>query len=156
MNETTATGRSAFDPARASPHASLRARGSLAAEKRATWHGDRVFVTTEDALPKAGDRIPVKVGDQLVLLLRNRAGRLAALSNLCAHRGTLLVEQPALLAAQRRRAARRPRGAAAVTRTGNGARDPGPGTEADTHAPALPRDGIRHHELLHPALRYGR
>ena len=39
---------------------------------------------------------------------------------------------------------------------GLGERDPGPGAEADPHAPALPGRGVRHHELLHPALRPGR
>ena len=38
---------------------------------------------------------PVVVGDQPVLLLRNQEGDLRALSNLCAHRGTLLVERAA-------------------------------------------------------------
>ena len=87
--------RTGFDPTRALPNVSFRDPEWLAAEKRGIWHGDWVFVTTEDALPSPGDQLPVKVGDQPVLLLRNQAGRLAALSNLCAHRGTLLVEQPA-------------------------------------------------------------
>ena len=94
MNDVVATGRFAFDPARALPNASFREPGWLAAEKRGIWHGDWVFVATEDALSAPGDQLPVRVGDQPVLLLRNQAGDLAALSNLCAHRGTLLVEEP--------------------------------------------------------------
>ena len=39
---------------------------------------------------------------------------------------------------------------------GLGERDPGPSTEADPHAPALSGGGVRHHELLHSALRPGR
>ena len=38
---------------------------------------------------------------------------------------------------------------------GLGERDPRPGAEADPHAPALSGGGVRHHELLHPALRPG-
>ena len=95
MNETIVTGRLVFDPTRALPNASFRDPEWLAAEKRRIWHGDWLFATTEDALPRPGDQLPVRIGDQPVLLLRNQAGRLAALSNLCAHRGTLLVEQPA-------------------------------------------------------------
>ena len=95
MNETIATGRLVFDPTRALPNASFRDPEWLAAEKRRIWHGDWLFATTEDALPRPGDQLPVRIGDQPVLLLRNQAGQLAALSNLCAHRGTLLVEQPA-------------------------------------------------------------
>ena len=88
-------GQRTFDPSRALPAASYRDPEWLAAEKDRIWHGDWVFVTTEDALPSPGDQLPVVVGDQPVLLLRNQAGELAALSNLCAHRGTLLVERPA-------------------------------------------------------------
>ena len=95
MNEAITAGQLAFDPTRALPNASFRDPEWLAAEKHNIWHGDWVFAITEDALPSPGDQFPVKVGDQPVLLLRNQAGHLAALSNLCAHRGTLLVEQPA-------------------------------------------------------------
>ena len=87
--------RLAFDPSRALPAAAYRDAAWLAAEKAGIWHGDWVFATTEDALAAPGDQLPVTIGDQPVLLLRNRAGELAALSNLCAHRGTLLVDRPA-------------------------------------------------------------
>ena len=85
----------AFDPTRALPAAAYRDPGWLAAEKDRIWHRDWVFATTEDALAAPGDQIPLMIGDQPVLLLRNQAGELVALSNLCAHRGTLLVEEPA-------------------------------------------------------------
>ena len=84
----------AFDPTRALPAAAYRDPGWLAAEKDRIWHRDWVFATTEDALTTPGDQVPVKIGDQHVLLLRNQERDLVALSNLCAHRGTLLVEQP--------------------------------------------------------------
>ncbi len=83
-----------LDPARALPAAAYRDPEWLAAEKERIWHGDWVFATTVDALPAPGDQLPLVIGDQPVLLLRNQAGELAALSNLCAHRGTLLVEGP--------------------------------------------------------------
>lgn len=86
--------RRAFDPERALPASAYRDQAWLLAEKERIWHGDWVFVTTEDALPLPGDQLPVTIGDQPVLLLRNQAGELAAVSNLCAHRGTLLVESP--------------------------------------------------------------
>ena len=81
-----------FDPARALPAAAYRNDAWLTAEKERIWHGSWVFVTTEASLPEPGDQLAVKVGDQPVLLLRNQAGELVALSNLCAHRGTQLVE----------------------------------------------------------------
>ena len=91
MNYRTLT----FDPERALPNAAYRDAAILAAEMDSIWRGDWVFVTTTDALPAPGDQLPVVVGNQPVLLLRNQEGELTALSNLCAHRGTLLVERPA-------------------------------------------------------------
>ncbi|MCY3819433.1 MAG: aromatic ring-hydroxylating dioxygenase subunit alpha [Gammaproteobacteria bacterium] len=82
-----------MDPLRALPAAAYRDPAWLAAEKEGIWHGDWVFAATEDALPTPGDQLPTLIGDQPVLLLRNQAGELVALSNLCAHRGTLLVEE---------------------------------------------------------------
>ena len=83
-----------IDPERALPNAAYRDPAVLAAEMRSIWHGDWVFATTTDALDAPGDQLPVVLGDQPVLLLRNQEGELAALSNLCAHRGTLLVNRP--------------------------------------------------------------
>ena len=84
-----------FDPERALPNAAYREPAFLESEMASIWHGDWVFVTTEDHVGSPGDQLPVVIGDQPVLLLRNQAGELVAVSNLCAHRGTLLVEQPA-------------------------------------------------------------
>ena len=61
---------------------------------RSIWHNDWVFAATEDAVLNPGDQLPVVIGSQPVLLLRNQAGELSAISNLCAHRGTILVEKP--------------------------------------------------------------
>lgn len=83
-----------FDPTRALPAASYRDPAWLSVEMDRIWHSDWVFVTTEDALSNPGDQLPVVIGNQPVLLLRNQSGDLTALSNLCAHRGTLLVEEP--------------------------------------------------------------
>lgn len=87
-------GRLDFDPTRALPAAAYRNAEWLALEKDRIWHGDWVFAATEDMLATPGDKVPVLIGDQPVLLLRDQAGDLAAVSNLCAHRGTLLIDQP--------------------------------------------------------------
>lgn len=84
-----------FDPERALPNAAFRESAYHEAELHRIWRNDWVFITTEDAIPNPGDQLPVAVGGQPVLLLRNQDGELAALSNLCAHRGTLLVDEPA-------------------------------------------------------------
>ena len=83
-----------FDPERALPNAAYREPTFAESEMANIWRGDWVFVTTEDHVGSPGDQLPVVVGDQPVLLLRNQEGRLSAVSNLCAHRGTLLVDKP--------------------------------------------------------------
>lgn len=84
-----------FDPLLALPNAAFREQSWLDAELDNMWHGEWVFVTTEDALPNPGDQFPVTIGRQPVLLIRDQEGQLGAVSNLCAHRGTLLVDAPA-------------------------------------------------------------
>lgn len=84
----------AFDPLRALPNAAFREQAWLDAELDHIWHNDWVFVATEDSIQNTGDQLPVTVGRQPVILLRNQDGELAAVSNLCAHRGTLLVDEP--------------------------------------------------------------
>ena len=56
-----------FDPAYALPNAACRDPDLLAAEMTRIWHGDWVFVTTEDALSTRGDQLPVVIGRQPVL-----------------------------------------------------------------------------------------
>ena len=84
----------AFDSDRALPAEAYRDPIWLAAEKDKIWHDDWVFATSIDALANPGDQVPTNVGNQPVLLIRTQSGELAALSNLCAHRGTLLVDGP--------------------------------------------------------------
>ena len=83
-----------FDPERALPAIAYRDSEWMAAEMARIWHSDWVFATTDDVLASVGDQVPVVIGQEQVLLLRNKEQELVALSNLCAHRGTLLVEEP--------------------------------------------------------------
>ncbi len=82
------------DPGRALPNLAYRSTEIHAAELERVFHGDWVFVTTSDVIPDPGDRVPVVIGRQPVALLRDGDGALVALSNLCTHRGTLLVGEP--------------------------------------------------------------
>ncbi len=83
-----------FDSNRALPAEAYRDPMWLEAERKEIWHNDWVFATSIDALANPGDQVPTYVGSQPVLLIRRQSGELAALSNLCAHRGTLLVDKP--------------------------------------------------------------
>lgn len=82
-----------IDPERALPNRAFRSQAFFDAEIEHIWNSDWVFVTTEDAVREPGDQLPVTVAGQPVLLLRDQDSELVALSNLCAHRGTLLVEE---------------------------------------------------------------
>ncbi|MCY4094083.1 MAG: aromatic ring-hydroxylating dioxygenase subunit alpha [Gammaproteobacteria bacterium] len=84
----------AFDPLRALPAVTYRDQAWMDVEIDRIWRDDWVFVATEDALRSPGDQLPIELGGQPVLLLRDQHCELKALSNLCAHRGTLLVDKP--------------------------------------------------------------
>ncbi len=80
-----------IDPGRALPAAAYRA-DAHAADVARIFRDDWVFVGTADEVAEPGDYVAVDLGGQPVIVLRNQAGELAALSNMCAHRGTLLVD----------------------------------------------------------------
>ncbi|MEM9653851.1 MAG: aromatic ring-hydroxylating dioxygenase subunit alpha [Actinomycetota bacterium] len=83
-----------IQPDRALPTIAYRSVEALEVERRRVWQGGWVFVGTEDQVSEPGDYFTTMVGGQPVIVLRSRSGELAALSNLCAHRGTLLVDGP--------------------------------------------------------------
>jgi len=91
----TAESPEGFNPLRALPNASYREQSWQQAELDRIWHNDWVFAATVDVVAEPGDQYPVMVGHQPVLLVRSQDGALTALSNLCAHRGTLLVDEAA-------------------------------------------------------------
>ncbi|MGI9596271.1 MAG: aromatic ring-hydroxylating oxygenase subunit alpha [Acidimicrobiales bacterium] len=79
------------DPTRALPTDAYRS-DAFDVERELIWRSDWVFVGTADEVAEPGDYVSVTLGDQPVIVLRNQSGELTALSNLCAHRGTVLVE----------------------------------------------------------------
>lgn len=83
-----------IDPDRALPAVAYRSDTAYEAELRRVWQGGWVFAGTVGQLSEPGDFFTTMLGGQPVIVLRNQAGELAALSNLCAHRGTLLVDGP--------------------------------------------------------------
>ncbi|MEM9563300.1 MAG: aromatic ring-hydroxylating dioxygenase subunit alpha [Actinomycetota bacterium] len=85
---------SPIDPHRSLPAVAYRSVETFAAEQRRVWQGGWVFVGTTDQVAEPGDYFTTSLGGQPMIVLRDQAGRLAALSNLCAHRGTLLVDEP--------------------------------------------------------------
>lgn len=81
------------DPSRALPLEAYRP-ASHSIDLDAVFGGGWVFVATADQVASPGDHLPVVVGEQPVIVLRDQQGELQAMANLCAHRGTLLVDEP--------------------------------------------------------------
>ena len=65
-----------------------------ARELEAVWYRDWVPVARSEDLPKAGDFVAEKIGDQSLFVTRDRDGRPRAFFNTCRHRGsTLCIER---------------------------------------------------------------
>lgn len=83
-----------IDPAKALPLDLHLGEAQLAKEVDAIWHRDWVFACPVDVVAEPGMYVPVTIGHQPVIVLRNQDHQLVALANVCAHRGTPLIDQP--------------------------------------------------------------
>ncbi len=99
LGETHAGGldllRSAMAPpeeARALPFAAYRDESLFAIEMQRLFRGDWIAVCAEAALENAGDYLALDIGGEPLALVRGADGELRALSNVCRHRGTLMLE----------------------------------------------------------------
>ncbi len=61
-------------------------------EQREVFGRDWVFVCMDADLPQPGDYHALKIADEHVVVLRGADGELRALSNVCRHRGAVLLE----------------------------------------------------------------
>lgn len=92
MTQTTNRRHLEFDPQRALPMSTYRSESFYEAELEHIWRGDWIYVGPASKVENPGDYFNTVVGGQPIIVLRNQKGDFTALSNLCAHRGTLLVE----------------------------------------------------------------
>ncbi|MEM8747184.1 MAG: aromatic ring-hydroxylating dioxygenase subunit alpha [Actinomycetota bacterium] len=83
-----------LDPTKALPAEAYRSESAFDHEVRRIWRGGWVFVGTVDQIPNPGDYVTTFLGGHSVIVLRAQDGEVRALSNLCAHRGTPLVDEP--------------------------------------------------------------
>ena len=65
------------------------------AELEAIWKKQWLFAGHTCQIPKPGDYLTFQVGDDSILITRQDDGGIAAMHNVCRHRGTLLCEQDA-------------------------------------------------------------
>ncbi len=81
-----------MEEARSLPFAAYRDQGFFDLEMERVFRNDWVAVCAEASLAEPGDCLALDIGGEPVLLVRGSDGQLRALSNVCRHRGTLLME----------------------------------------------------------------
>jgi Rieske 2Fe-2S family protein len=69
-------------------------RAQYARELEAIWYRDWVCVGRSEDLPAAGDWVLAEVGDEQIIVTRDRDGRPCAFHNTCRHRGSALCTAP--------------------------------------------------------------
>ncbi len=77
------------------PFAAYHDEALYALEVERLFRGDWVAVCAESALAEAGDYLALNIGGEPLVLIRSADGELRALSNVCRHRGTLMLDQGA-------------------------------------------------------------
>lgn len=81
-----------LDSARALPFAAYRDPALFDLEMEQVFRGDWVAVCPANALSSAGDYIALNIGGEPLAIIRGEDGELRALSNVCRHRGTLMLD----------------------------------------------------------------
>lgn len=61
-------------------------------ELNAVWRHEWFCVGRANDIPKAGDYYTINVGEDPLIVIRDRSGSINVLSNVCQHRGMLIVE----------------------------------------------------------------
>ncbi|MFB9888031.1 aromatic ring-hydroxylating oxygenase subunit alpha [Balneatrix alpica] len=82
----------AAENARALPFASCHSKDLYQLEMQRIFRQDWIFMLAERELPEAGDYFACELAGEALVLIRGADGQLRALSNLCCHRGTLLLD----------------------------------------------------------------
>ena len=77
--------------AEALPFGSYRSQEVLEAEQASLFSRDWVFVCFEADVPNPGDYQALTLADEPIVVIRGQDGTLRALSNVCRHRGALLL-----------------------------------------------------------------
>jgi Rieske 2Fe-2S family protein len=83
-----------IDGAHTLPREYYTAPDIYAQEMERIFRGRWLCVGREDRIPGAGDYVVQAVGQDSVIVLRDKAGGVRAFHNVCRHRGTRLCEEP--------------------------------------------------------------
>ena len=81
-----------FAHARAMPKSVYTDPGFLALEQARIFRRDWLCAGRAEALPDPGDYLTMQIAGEPVIVLRDRAGQVRAMSNVCRHRMSMLLE----------------------------------------------------------------
>ena len=81
-----------FAHARAMPKSVYTDPGFLALEQERIFRRDWLCAGRAEALPDPGDYLTMQIAGEPVIVLRDRAGQVRAMSNVCRHRMSMLLE----------------------------------------------------------------
>ncbi|MGI9327525.1 MAG: aromatic ring-hydroxylating oxygenase subunit alpha [Pseudomonadales bacterium] len=82
-----------LEKARSLPFSAYTDPSFFAAEAEQIFSKEWVFVCMEGELPQAGDYFAMTLANEPIIILRANNGGLRALSNICRHRGTTLLDE---------------------------------------------------------------
>ncbi len=82
-----------FGEARALPLGAFDDPEVAALERERIFYRDWMALCNEAALPDPGDYFAIDLIDEPILVIRDESGALRALSNVCRHRGTAILEE---------------------------------------------------------------
>ncbi len=75
------------------PFAVYHDQAVYAEEMKQIFRGDWVFVCAQGQLPNPGDYYALTLGGESIVILHGQDGNIRALSNICRHRGTPLLDE---------------------------------------------------------------
>lgn len=81
------------DSARCLPFAAYRDQQLWHQEATQIFHREWVFACAEQQLPEAGCYFAFRLAGEAIAIIRNKQGQIRALSNICRHRGTPLLDE---------------------------------------------------------------
>ena len=81
-----------LEKAQSLPFSAYTSEEVLEAERASIFSKEWVFVCMEGELRKAGDYFAIDLANEPIVILRGEDGELRALSNVCRHRGTIILD----------------------------------------------------------------
>ena len=81
-----------LEDARTLPFAIYHDRSIYELEREKLFNTEWIFVCTKPELPQSGDYLALKIADEPLVIIHGEDGEFRAFSNVCRHRGTILLD----------------------------------------------------------------